>query len=102
MSVPQIVVVVILMTASPACGLGRDTSSTATRSLPLNTTAFIVCMSITGASCAPIGTANILLQTNSAEVLAGCVTVPVGALPGCRRFRRRELAGLNETPEETG
>jgi hypothetical protein len=40
-SVPQIVVVVILMTASPARGTGLGTSSTAIRSLPLKTTAFI-------------------------------------------------------------
>src|SRR5215471_20213664 len=43
-SVPQIVVVVILMTASPARGVGRGTSSTAIRFVPLNTTAFIVFM----------------------------------------------------------
>src|SRR3954469_17438760 len=36
------VVVVIRITASPARGLGFGTSSTALRSLPLNTTAFIV------------------------------------------------------------
>src|SRR5262252_501009 len=43
-SVPQIVVVVILMTASPARGTGLGTSSTAIRSLLLKTTAFMVFM----------------------------------------------------------
>src|SRR5262245_53041982 len=43
-SVPQMVVVVIRMTASPARGLGFATSSTAMRSLPRKTTAFIVFM----------------------------------------------------------
>ena len=41
-SVPQIVVSVILMTASPGPGTGRGTSSTAIRSFPRKTTAFIV------------------------------------------------------------
>src|SRR5262245_43131292 len=43
-SVPQIVVAVIRITASPARGVGLGTSSTAIRFLPLNTTAFIVAM----------------------------------------------------------
>ena len=43
-SVPQMVVVVMRMTASPTRGIGLGTSSTAIRSLPLKTTAFIVFM----------------------------------------------------------
>src|SRR4051812_7626511 len=42
MSVPQIVVVVILMTASPGPECGRGTSSRDTRSLPAKTMAFMV------------------------------------------------------------
>ena len=43
-SVPQIVVAVILMTASPGPGLGFGTSSMAIWFVPLNTTAFMVFM----------------------------------------------------------
>jgi len=43
-SVPQMVVAVIRITASPWPGWGRATSSTAIRFFSLNTTAFIVCM----------------------------------------------------------
>src|SRR5689334_21370279 len=45
-SVPQIVVVVIRMIASPTPGVGFGTSSTAMRSLSLKTTAFIVLMTL--------------------------------------------------------
>src|SRR5262245_27352996 len=41
-SVPQMVVAVMRITASPKPARGRDTSSTAMQSFPLNTTAFIV------------------------------------------------------------
>jgi hypothetical protein len=44
MSVPQIVVAVILITASPAAALGRGTCSSDTCPLPENTIAFMVCM----------------------------------------------------------
>jgi hypothetical protein len=44
-SVPQIVVVVIRITASPARGIGFATSSIAIRFFPLNTMAFIFFMS---------------------------------------------------------
>ena len=43
-SVPQIVVAVMRMTASPDPAVGRGTSSTAIWSFPWNTTAFIVRM----------------------------------------------------------
>ena len=45
-SVPQMVVVVIRMTASPGPGIGFGSSSTPMRPFPSNTTAFIIDMGV--------------------------------------------------------